>query len=193
MLRSIPIILALLSEVGVTGPRAKTYAPVLQELGVKYHLDPATLISIVKGESGWRESIVNSLGCVGLGQICLSNYVVCQDGNRGSAACQEKRAQLQDGVHNLRVMAAAIKRNREFCNKKTGKHTKSSRSRWRHWLPSYGGYNKPKQGIWCGQKRVKTKRGYRWQDVAIPKRIVQYMKLRSRIIRTVSCQVRKRK
>jgi len=185
MFRSIPVILALLAEVGVTGPRAKMYAPVLQEIGKKHHVDPATIISIVKGESGWRAGVVNSVGCVGLGQICLSNYTVCRGGKRKSAACQAKRASLQNGVYNLKVMAQAISSNRSFCNKKTNKHTKATRNQWRHWLPSYGGYNRPRQGIWCGQRRVKTKRGIRWRNVAIPKRIVQYMKRRKRILRAV--------
>jgi hypothetical protein len=193
MFRSIPVILALLAEVGVTGPRAKTYAPVLQEVGKKHNVDPATIISIVKGESGWRAGIVNSLGCVGLGQICLGNYSVCQNGQRNSAACQAKKKQLQNGVYNLRVMGQAITANRKMCNKRTNKRTKKSRSQWRHWLPSYGGYNKPKQGIWCGQKRVKTKRGMRWRNVPIPKRIVQYMKRRKRIIRAVNRKMRRRK
>lgn len=192
MFRSIPVILALLAEVGVTGSRAKTYAPVLQELGKKHNVDPATIISIVKGESGWRAAIVNSVGCVGLGQICLRNYPVCRNGFN-NAACQAKKAQLQNGVYNLRVMASAITSNRNFCNKKTNKRTKATRSQWRHWLPSYGGYNKPKQGIWCGQKRVKTKRGMRWRNVPISKRIVQYMKRRKRIIRAVNRKMRRRK
>lgn len=197
MFRSIPFIVLALAQVGVNGPRAKAYAPVLQELGKKHNIDPVTIITIVKGESGWRESIVNSRGCVGLGQICLSNYPTCQLAPTGEA-CQAKKRQLQNGPYNLQVMAKAIASNRDFCNKKTNKTSKKTRSQWRHWLPSYGGFNKPSKGIWCGQRMVKAKnrRGYRWVNVKIPKRIKQYMERRRQIVRSVSRKLsagRKRK
>lgn len=188
MYRSIPFIVLALAEVGVSAPRAKSYAPLLQELGKKHNLDPVTFITIVKGESGWRETIVNSIGCVGLGQICLSNYSVCQRGF-DNAACKAKKAQLQNGHYNLRAMANAITLNRRMCNKRTGKRSKKTRNQWRHWLPSYGGYNKPKLGIWCGQRKVKGK----WKNVVIPKRISKYMKRRKRIINAVSRKLRSRR
>lgn len=197
MFRSIPFIIALLGEVGVSGPRAQAYAPVLQDIGVKHDVDPATIISLVKGESGWREHVVNSVGCVGLGQVCLGNYAVCRDGKTNSVACKAKKAQLQNGAYNLRVVGEAISSNREFCNKKTSKTSKKTRSQWRHWLPSYGGYNRPKQGIWCGQKRVKVKKGshyvWVWKNVPIPKRIVQYMERRKRIIKAASRKLRRKR
>lgn len=192
MTRSVAFILALLAEAGVTGPRAKTYAPVLRELGIQHKVDPATIISIVKGESGWRETIVNSRGCVGLGQVCLGNYPVCKTG-LNTAACQAKKQQLQNGVYNLRVVAQAITLNREFCNKKTNKRSNKTRSQWRHWMPSYGGYNNPNKGIWCGQKRVKTRKGWRWKNVPIPARITQYMKFRKHIIHAVNRKARRGK
>lgn len=187
MLRSIPFIIAALAQVGVTGQKAKSYAPILQEEGKKYNIDPVTLIVLINGESGWIASRVNSIGCVGLGQHCLQfQYKFCRKGaGYNKAACDAKKAQYLSGPFNLRATASSINTNRKFCNKKTNKRTKKSRSQWRHWLPSYGGYNKPKQGIWCGQKRVKTKRGWRWKNVAIPKRISKYMRKRKRIIRTL--------
>jgi hypothetical protein len=194
MFRSVPIIIAMLGEVGVSGARAKTYAPVLQELGKKHHIDPATLIVLVAGESGWREGTVNHLGCVGLGQHCVSAlYGFCRKGTEyDKVRCDAKISQLKNGVYNLRATAAAISKNRAFCNDKTNKRSKKSRSQWRHWLPSYGGYNSPSKGIWCGQKRVKTKRGWRWRNVPVPKRIAKYMKERTRLIRAVTHKRRKK-
>ena len=194
MLRSIPIIIALLGQVGVKGQKAKTYAPILQEVGKKHRLDPATLIVLIDGESHWNPGLVNSIGCIGLGQHCLQyQYKFCQKGsNYNKAQCDAKKAPYFSGPFNLRATARAITTNRKFCNKKTNKRTKASRSQWRHWLPSYGGYNSPKRGIWCGQKRVKTKRGYRWRNVPIPKRIKMYMAKRVQIIKAVSRRRSKR-
>jgi len=187
MFRSIPFIIAALGQVGVTGQKAKSYAPLLQQECKKHHIDPVTLIVLIDGESGWNPSKVNHIGCIGLGQHCLQYQLkVCQQGaSYNKAKCDAKKAPYFNGPFNLRATASSITTNRNFCNEKTNKRTKKSRSQWRHWLPSYGGYNKPKQGVWCGQKRMKTKRGYRWRNVAIPKRIVQYMKKRKRIIRNL--------
>ena len=188
MLRTIPFIIAALGQVGVNGAKAKMYAPILRELGKKHHLDPVTLIVMIDGESQWNPSRVNSIGCIGLGQHCLQyQYKFCQKGaGYNKAKCDAKKAPYFNGPYNLRRTAAAITANRRMCNKKTNKRTKKSRSQWRHWMPSYGGYNKPKLGIWCGQKRVKTKRGYKWVNVKIPKRISKYMAKRKRIIRAIS-------
>lgn len=185
MIRSIPFIIAALAEVGVTGPRAQTYAPILQEVGSKHHIDPVTLIVLFDGESNWNSTRINSIGCAGLGQHC---FPVCnpKSSSYDKDKCQTKRAPYLSGPFNIRATAKAIHINRDFCNKKTSKRTKKSRSQWRHWLPSYGGYNSPKRGIWCGQKRVKMKRGYRWENVEVPKRIQQYMSKRKKIIRVVS-------
>lgn len=192
MFRSIPFIIAALAQVGVTGQKAKSYAPLLQAEGKKHHLDPVTLIVLINGESGWNPQLVNSIGCIGLGQHCLQfQYKFCRKGaDYDKAACDAKKAPYFNGPFNLSATAGAISANRRMCNTKTNKRTKKGRSQWRHWMPSYGGYNKPKQGIWCGQKRVRTKRGYRWRNVPIPKRINKYMQQRKRIIRAVR---RKRK
>jgi hypothetical protein len=195
MFRSIPFIIAALGHVGVHGGKAKSYAPILQEMGKKHHLDPVTLIVLIDGESKWNPSIVNSIGCIGLGQHCLQfQYKFCRKGaGYNKAKCDAKKAPYFNGPFNLRATASSISVNRRYCNKKTNKRTKKSRSQWRHWFPSYGGYNKPSKGIWCGQKRVKTKRGWRWRNVAIPKRIAMYMKKRKRIIRAISRKRRRRK
>lgn len=188
MVRSIPFILLALAEVGIKGPQAETYAHILQEEGKKRNFDPVTVVVLIAGESGGRASVVNSQGCVGLGQICLSNFPYCQKGKSyDKARCDAKKARLQSGPVNLRHIAAAISSNREFCNRKTGKRGRT-RNQWRHWLPSYGGYNAPSKGVWCGQKKVKGK----WVNVPIPKRVQQYMAKRVRIIKAVQRKMRKR-
>ena len=190
MFRSIPFILLALAEVGITGPRAQTYATILQEEGKKRNFDPVTVVVLIAGESSGRTSIVNSQGCVGLGQICLSNYKFCQKGvNFDGARCDAKKKQLQSGPYNLRVVAAAITANRKMCNKRTGKRSKKTRNQWRHWLPSYGGYNGRPRGVLCGQKKVKG----RWRNVKIPKRISKYMKRRKQVIRAVSRKLRRKR
>ena len=194
MFRSIPFIIAALAEVGITGATARVYAPILQEEGKKRHFDPVTVIVLIAGESSGRTKIVNPLGCVGLGQVCLSNYKVCQKGNKPDtynvAKCEAKKRQLQHGPSNLRAIAAGFSANRKFCNEKTNKRTKKTRNRWRHWLPSYGGYNNYKgNNVWCGQKKVKGK----WKNVAIPKRIKGYMERRKRIVKAVSRKLSRRR
>ncbi len=190
MFRSIPFILLALAEVGITGPRAKVYAPILQEDGKKRGFDPITVVVLIAGESSGRTKIVNHLGCVGLGQICLSNFKYCKKGKHyDGVRCEAKKKQLQSGPYNLRAIASAITVNRKMCNKRTGKRSKKTRSQWRHWLPSYGGYNKLKKGILCGQKKVKG----RWKNVPIPRRISGYMKRRVRVIKAVKRKMRRRK
>lgn len=214
MFRSIPVIIALLGEVGVSGVRAKVYAPVLQEVGVKHNLDPATIISLVTGEASWNPSLVNPLGCVGLGQHCVKSiYPYCKPASPkyNRAQCDSKIAQLKNPIYNLRSIGRSITTARKWCNEYTNKRTKKSRSKWRHWMPQYGGYAgvpdslgrkanvSKKHGVWCGQEYVCTKRkGKRclkrsWRNVPIPKRIRQYMARRRKIINAVSKKRRKRR
>lgn len=170
------------------------YAPVLQSIGVKHNLDPVTVIVLMAGESSNNSSKVNSINCVGLGQICVeANYAYCKPGKGyNKAQCDAKIAQLKNPIYNLRTTAAGITANRKYCNKKTKKRTKKSRNQWRHWMPSYGGYNnygKRWKGVWCGQRKVKGK----WKNAKIPKRIRGYMERRKRIIQAVSRKLRRKR
>ena len=191
MFRTIPFIIAALAQVGVTGQKAKSYAPILQAEAKRNNLDPVTLIVLINGESGWNSSRVNSIGCIGLGQHCLQfQFKFCQKGaSYNKAQCDAKKAPYFNGPFNLRATASSITVNRKFCNKKTNKRSKKTRNQWRHWMPSYGGYNNHKGNrVWCGQRKVKG----RWRNVKIPKRIRTYMERRKRIIRAVSRKLRRR-
>jgi hypothetical protein len=52
-------------------------------------------------------------------------------------------------------VAGDIERWRDFCTQHTGN------AKLHHWLAGYQGYNRPKEGIWCGQKQVDGV----WKDV----------------------------
>jgi hypothetical protein len=53
----------------------------------------------------------------------------------------------------------------------------------KNWLAGYGGYSRPKQHIFCGRKRVRTKRGYWWKDLPTPKPIADIIAARKAMIR----------
>ncbi len=182
---------------GITGPSAPAYAQILQEEGEKRNFDPVTVIVLVAGESSWRPHVVNYMNCVGLGQICLSNYAYCRNGGLNSDKCQAKKAQLQNGLYNLRQVAGSITAQRKFCNNLTNKRTRKTRNRWRRRLPSYGGYNdrrrgslKKKRGVWCGQRY--NRRNGKWRNVDIPETILKYMRRRKKIINTVRRKMKNR-
>jgi len=173
MHRSITVIVAaiLLTQPNMSRTTAEGYAKVVQEEASKRHFDPYTVVSMVHFESRWQAG-VESGGCVGLGQVCLSNYPFCRQDPTGDR-CQAKRASLLDGVANLRAVGAAITANRRFCRKKTG------RAKFHHWLASYGGFNKPGEGHWCGQRKVRG----RWRDLPIPHIVNRVMKRRRKLMR----------
>jgi transglycosylase-like protein with SLT domain len=182
MWRSIPFIVAALQEAGVRNHDvAERYATVIQEEAIERNFDPITMVALFEGEAGFNPSVVNASGCVGLGQICVqAKYEYCRPGALfDEARCNAKIGQLKDPVYNIRTAAAAFEKNREFCNKMTNKRTAKTRSQLRHWLPSYGGYNDRRRGIWCGQRKVKG----RWKNVRLPKRVAQYMVRRKQLIR----------
>ena len=159
---------------------AEQYAKVIQEEAQARDFDPLMLVAMVHNESRWHRSAYNSVNCVGLGQVCLSNYEYCRN-DISNEKCQAKKQQLYDGVYNLRVIAASVSDNSAFCRKKTG------RSEWRHWLFSHGGYNKPSQNLWCGQKKT----GRDWREVPPPKTIVKIGRYHQQLVSKFA--VRKKK
>ena len=159
-----------LSQPTMSSGTAKGYARVVQEEADARHFDPFTLVSMVHWESRWIASASNG-PCMGLGGVCLTNYRCCQSDPDG-ACCAEKRACLLDGGCNLRAAAAAITANRAYCRRTTG------RALFRHWLPSYGGYNEPPSRT-CGQMR--TARG--WTNLPVPPLAMRVMRYRRELIR----------
>jgi len=178
MIRAIPIIVAAiqLSQPHMPKQQARRYAVVVRAEAKARSFDPLTLVAMVHHESHWHPSLVNSIGCVGLGQICLSNYSYCR-ADMQSAKCQAKKVQLQGGVYNLRIAADHITRNRKMCRKRTGKP-----ALWRYWLPSYQGFNKPSRDVWCGQQRRKGK----WVNLPIPRLTTRVMTHRRMLIRKLT-------
>jgi len=175
MIRSLKVIAFAINIASPSTPKASvdSYAKVIKEEAKKRHFDPLTLVAMVYNESKWNPRVINSINCVGLGQVCLSNYPYCRK-DISSARCQAKKAQLQDGVYNLRVISRSITLNRKFCRKRTGKP-----ALWRYWLASHGGYNVPSRGVWCGQRKVLGK----WQDEPIPKTLKRIMRYRKKLIK----------
>ena len=151
----------IISAILLTQPKMSTtlvtqYAKVVQQEAVEHHFDPYTMVAMVHFESRWKSDVTNGVH-IGLGQISLMNAHYCRE-DLESALCQARKVYLFDGSNNLRAAADSITANRRFCRKKTG------RAKFHHWLSSYGGFNKPNEGVWCGQKKVRG----RWRDVPVP-------------------------
>jgi hypothetical protein len=182
MFRALSVVIAAIKicQPSMSDSVAEGYAKIVQEEAKARNFDPITLVVMVYNESRWRASVVNSVNCIGLGQVCLSNYPYCRSTDFKGEKCLAKKAQLLGGHYNLRMTARSISLNRKFCRKRTGKP-----ALWRYWLPSHGGYNSPSRGIWCGQKKVKGK----WRNVPIPKTVSRIMKHRKKLIR----QLRRKK
>jgi hypothetical protein len=153
----------------------RAYAVVIQREAKAHHFDPLTLIGMVNYESHWYAGVEDDAHCIGLGQVCLTNYRFCTEGGFESPRCLAQRASLKVGTFNLRVAAGLITANRKFCRAQTGHPALFAR-----WLSSYQGYNRPGRGIWCNMKR--NSKGV-WYDLPVPKytrRVIQY---RLRLIR----------
>ncbi len=199
MFRSLHVIVAALKIIGVSEGTAKSWAPEIQRQAKKHRFDPITMVVMIEGESHGNPNLVNSIGCVGLLQVCPQFlYPYCKKGKSfNKAKCDAKKAQLKNPIVSIRMTANSITANRKFCKKLTG-----SPNLWRHWMPSHGGYNKgnhkKKTGVWCGQKYVcKKRKGKRclkrgWVNVPIPKTIQRYMKRRRQIIKRLSRRRKKK-
>jgi len=191
MWRSLKFITLALKMVGINH-LAPTIAPTIQAEAKARNFDPITMVVLIAGESHGNAGKVNHIGCVGLGQVCVKFiYPYCKKATYDKKRCDAKIAQLKNPITNIRRTAAGITANRKMCNKLTRKNRRT-RNRWRHWLPSHGGYNKgnfrKKTGVWCGQT---LKRG-RWVNVPIPNRIQKYMRRRLKVIKAVRRKMRKR-
>lgn len=143
----------LLSQPAMSRPLAASYARTISKEAREHSIDPLTMVAMIHYESRWNASIERN-DCVGLGQICLSTQPECKAGTDNNQ-CESTRLELKNGHHNIKMMASFINMNRDFCKRKTG------RAETRHWLASYGGFNEPGRGVYCGRKKVRG----RWVDV----------------------------
>ncbi len=127
---------------------ATRYATALQREAQEHHFDPFTGVALIHRESHWHPSAVSKDGeDYGLAQIRARYIGACRSDldpvNHPSEACKRVKRSLLDGVHNIRVMATLITRNREFCRSKTGT------AFFAQWLASYEGRNYPRSNRWC--------------------------------------------
>jgi len=182
MYRSVAIIAWAigLSQPSMPVEQRKTYARVVQQQCKEHSIDPFTVVSLVHHESRWRASAVSPDGeDFGLGQIraryrsgCRRDIPAAQD---NSLSCRAVRAMLLDGAYNIRQIAKTITAWRKKCNKVTGRRALLAR-----WLHGYGGMTKPKEGIWCNQRKVRGK----WQDIRpLNRQLQEIINHRRRLIR----------
>ena len=178
--------------IGLTQPsmaqnQREAYAKVVQKEARQRAFDPLTLVSLVHFESRWIASAVSPDGeDHGLGQIRARYVKGCRSDRdpvrHPSPTCKAAKARLLDGSTNIRRTAAAITANRKFCRKKTGRS-----ALWRRWMPSYGGMNSRRRGVWCNQVRVRGS----WKDLPIPKQIRRIMNYRRMLIRRLRAKKKK--
>jgi hypothetical protein len=124
------------------------YAQTIRQEAIEHDFDPYTLIAMAYHESRW---IVDARRgkCGGLVGVC---------------------GPVLGPIENLQMAAALIEKNREYCERKTG------RAKLRHWLPSYQGLNR--HGVWCGQRWTKTG----WVDVPMHRITERVVSLRKKLV-----------
>jgi hypothetical protein len=189
VVRSVAIIAAAigLCSPSMSKPSATAYARVLRAEAESHYFDPLSGVAIIWHESGWRSGAISRDGeDFGLGQIRARFIGACtKDADpigAPSPGCRAVRASLLDGAYNIRLMAKQITRWRKLCRKKTGRPALFHR-----WLQGYGGYSKPKRGLWCGQQKSKG----RWRDKPTPRQVQVILQCRRQLIRGRACKRRR--
>jgi hypothetical protein len=167
-----------ISNPSISKGKRSALAKLLIKVAKKHNFDPLSGWAIIDHESDWRPKAVGPDGeDIGLAQIRYTQSRVCRK-DRDSKACQARRESLFDPAVNIGAMAHAITAWRELCEKKTGRAPNMQ-----NWLAGYGGYSRPKEGIFCGRKRVKTKKGVRWKELPVPTPVADIISARKSMIR----------
>lgn len=154
----------------------RAYAETILREGKKRKFDSFTLVAMCHNESRWNAHLVGGAEkkCHGLCQHCVQfKYKYCASDYEGER-CQAKRQWLLNGHNNIVETAGDITRWREYVRQKTGQSALFHR-----WLQGFQGYNRPKQGLVCGMRKVRG----RWKDVRVPKQTRQVMNYRKKLIR----------
>lgn len=135
-----------------------------------HHIDPFLIVAIVDNESHWMAGAISDTEnqCVGLGQICLSNFPECQ-AEVMSEKCMARAVSLTDPAVNLRMVASMLDANRTYCKRTTGHAAE------RHYLAAYQGIG----GSTCGQVKVRG----RWRDAPMHRLTRKVLAYRGRIVR----------
>lgn len=170
------IMLAIyLCRPGIPEPARKAYAQEILRLPAAFRLHA---VALVEHESKWSPTAISrDREDVGLGQVRARFLRGCRGDadpvNHPSASCRAERLRLLDGLYNLRLSVAQLLKWRSTCRRKTGKVPTPAQL-----LQAYGGYSRPRAGVWCGLKMAKhssrsTRRGARarttWQPTTIPR------------------------
>lgn len=152
-------------------------AKLLIRVAKEHNFDPLSGWAIIDHESDWRASAVGPDGeDIGLAQIRYTMSEVCRD-DRESDACLRRRTALMDPETNIRAMTGAITAWRKLCHEKTGRAPNMQ-----NWLAGYGGYSRPDDDVFCGRKRVKTKNGWHWKELPVPKAVADIISARKAMI-----------
>ncbi len=167
-----------ISRPGLADEKKTLFAKLLVEVAKQHNFDALSGWAIIDHESHWRADAVGPDGeDIGLAQIRYTTHKACRE-DRDSAACEARREALFDPAVNIRAMAGAITAWRELCERVTGKAPNMT-----NWLAGYGGYSRPAEGIYCGRKKVKTARGERWQELPVPKAVLDIVAARKDMLR----------
>lgn len=190
MVRSVAVIAAAIALCAPKMPEKArvVYAKVLRAEARDHHFDPLTGVAIIWHESDWRPGAVSGDGeDHGLGQIRARYIGACKGDadpvHNPSPGCRAVKASLHDGSYSIRLMADMITRWRKLCRQKTGRP-----ALFRRWLQGYGGYCKPKRGLWCGLRKVKG----RWKEQDTPRLVADIIRCRRRLISGKPCLRRPR-
>jgi hypothetical protein len=156
VLRSLHAIAAAIGLCAPTLPDAvvESYAETIQREAVEHEIDPLLVVAVVSNESHWKASADDGRGCIGLGQVCLSGFEVCQTDRHGDE-CAAVRTSLLDPLQNLAATAALLGANRDYCRRRFRE------SSARYWLQGYQGF----RGRQCGR----VKRGGKWRRAPVPR------------------------
>ena len=169
--------------IGTTRPelpeaRRRALAKMLLDVAKRHNFDPLSGWAIIDHESRWRANAIGPDGeDIGLAQIRYTEHAACRR-DRSSPGCAARRAALMDPAVNMAAMGAAISAWRSLCTKVTGKAPDM-----RHWLAGYGGYSRPEQNIYCSRRKVRSGKGWRWQELKTPKAVEDILAARKAMIR----------
>lgn len=167
-----------ISNPGLGDGARRGLAKLLVDVAKKHNFDPLSGWAIIDHESDWRPRAVGPDGeDIGLAQIRYTQSAACRK-DRKSKACKARREALMDPAVNIRAMAHAITAWRRLCHDKTGRAANMV-----NWLAGYGGYSKPSEHIYCGRKRVKTKKGFVWKELPVPRPVQDIVDARKAMLR----------
>lgn len=181
MVRSVAVIAWAISFASPSLPKnvAHSYAKTIRAEARNHHIDPFTIISIIRHESRFRASAISSDGeDYGLGQIRARFLKACRKDKNPvhapSPKCKVAKMRLLHGPANIRHLAGAISQWRKTCRRITGKPALFAR-----WLHGYGGMGNLRRNKICGMKKTRGK----WRDIPVRRLLKNIIQYRLRLVR----------